>query len=166
MFLWRLGSSRLRTIGHTGRCRADFTKPIAPKFSAPYCQLLPLKHFCHCLQQKMATIPSALRSGTDIATDVWGAGARLRISGYAGTRAEESPSAAAPTGLPCISARRPGCEGELQNQQRRMQHRPIQLPRIRRTVEQFAGPAKHRLQLLVSVLIARHAAVTNPPDSG
>ena len=84
--MWRLGSSRLRTIGHTGRCRADFTKPIAPKFSAPYCQLLPLKHFCHCLQQKMATIPSALRSGMDIATDVWGAGARLRISGYAGTR--------------------------------------------------------------------------------
>ena len=98
--MWLLGSSRLRTIGHTGRCRADFTKPIAPKFSAPYCQLLPLKHFRHCLQQKMATIPSALRSGTDIATDVWGAGARLRISGYAGTRAEESPSAAAQTGLP------------------------------------------------------------------
>ena len=41
-----------------------------------------------------------IRSGTDIATDVWGAGARLRISGYAGTRAEESPSAAAQTGLP------------------------------------------------------------------
>ena len=33
------GSNAFPIIGHTGRCRADFAKYIAPKFFVPYCQL-------------------------------------------------------------------------------------------------------------------------------
>ena len=137
-----------------------------PSFSAPYCQLLPRKHFCHCLQQIMSTIPSAPSSGMDIAPKVPGSRGvpeNLRICRNKGRRV---PFCCSSDRSSSISARRPDCEGELQNQQRRMPYRPILLPRIRRTVEQLDGPAKHRLQLLVSVLIARHAAVTSPPDSG
>ena len=32
MFLWRLGSNMFRITDHTGRCRADFAKHIAPRF--------------------------------------------------------------------------------------------------------------------------------------
>ena len=32
VFLWRLGSNIFQIIGHTGRCRADFAKHIAPRF--------------------------------------------------------------------------------------------------------------------------------------
>ena len=32
MLLWRLGSNTFRIIGLTGRCKADFSKHIAPKF--------------------------------------------------------------------------------------------------------------------------------------
>ena len=35
VFLWRLGSNIFQIIGHIGRCRADFTKHIAPRFLLP-----------------------------------------------------------------------------------------------------------------------------------
>ena len=41
VFLWRLGCNMFWIIGDTDRCRADFAKLVAPKFSAPHCQLFP-----------------------------------------------------------------------------------------------------------------------------
>ena len=54
VFLWRLGCSMFRIIDHAGRCRADFAKLVAPRFSAPHCQL------CHCHQPESSIITSRL----------------------------------------------------------------------------------------------------------
>ena len=164
--MWRLGCNASRKIRLRRDCRADLAKLIAPKFFRPVLSAFAAEALLSLSPTKNGnyTLGATLRYGHRYGRlGSRGAPENLRICRNKGRRV---PFCCSSDRSSSISARRPDCEGGLQNQQRRMPHRSILLPRIRRTVEQLDGPAKHRLQLLVSVLIARHAAVTNPPDSG